>query len=91
VQKKIAQGDARRSGFHRESARRVRSAGHLRGHFRGALYTEWQTARRNACRLNASEALLLLRRLVGVFLLEALDAAGGVDKFLLAGEERMAI
>src|SRR5690348_6658330 len=27
---------------------------------------------------------------VGVFLLEALDAAGGVDEFLLAGEKRMA-
>jgi hypothetical protein len=27
---------------------------------------------------------------VGVFLLEALDAAGGVHEFLLAGEERMA-
>ena len=28
---------------------------------------------------------------VGVFLGEALDAAGGVHKFLLAGEERVAI
>jgi hypothetical protein len=47
-------------------------------------------SRRHALRKQPLPGLLLLGLFDVVFLAEALDAAGGVDEFLLAGKERVA-
>jgi hypothetical protein len=78
----------------------------LRSHDERRFYTEWKKATKEFVIKrkgpaftgpfieNASPKLIRLFaacRYVGVFLLEALDAACGVNQLLFAGEERVAI